>query len=187
MPSTVNPPPRAGSAGIGQAQLARVVRGAQQMRHRAARASPRPGRSARGDALQRPDAADIGDRGGQGDDALGPAQRRGDAVAARRRRRWRPVRCSAARARPASGPVGDDGAQRGRLAHRQVGQERAVAAERAQQRRDRRPRGQARLGAAEFGEALDQPLARRRRRAGSARCAGKTERARRSCAGKAGA
>ena len=53
-------------------------------------------------------------------------------------------------------PVGDQRAQRGRFAHREVGQVGAVAAQRGQHRVHRRPRGHARLRPALFGEALDQ-------------------------------
>ena len=85
MPSTVNPPPRAGSPGSGR----RSSPASCAARSRCATASAERGlgqvAERAGDALQRPDAADIRDRGGQRDHALGAAQRGGDAIAARRR------------------------------------------------------------------------------------------------------
>ena len=103
MPSTVNPPPRAGSVGSGR----RSSPASWAARSRCATARRQRGlgqvAQRRGDALQRPDAADIGDRGGQRDDPLGPAQRGGDAVAAGGRRRPPPARPCAV-ATTASGP-----------------------------------------------------------------------------------
>ena len=63
---------------IGQAQFARVVRGAQQVRDGERQRGLGQVAQRAGDALQRPDAADVGDGGGQRDDALGAAHRGGD-------------------------------------------------------------------------------------------------------------
>ena len=112
-----------------------------------------------GDALQRPDATDIGERRHQRDDALGAAQRGGKPLAAGLRRDGGQF--------PQGGgnegvrPRGDEATQAGGFAHRQVGEIGAVAAEAAQQRGHRRARGEPRLGAAEPGKAFDQPLRRR--------------------------
>ena len=153
---------------IGQAQLARVVRGAQQMRHGERQRGLRQIAQRRGDALERPDAADVGDGGGQRHDPLGAAHRGGDAVAAGRRARSPPVPPSPRRPpRPA----------RAATSARRLAASRTARSARngllppsaSQQRGDLRPRRQPCLGAAELGEALDQPFAPRRYRAGSAR------------------
>ena len=85
--ATVNPPPRPDLVGIGQAQLARrrARRAADARTASAQRGLGQVGQRA-GDALQRPDAANIGDGGGQRDHALGAAQRGRDAIATRGKR-----------------------------------------------------------------------------------------------------
>ncbi len=113
----------------------------------------------RGDPLQRPDAADVGDGGGQRDR---PAWR---GAARRRRARGGPAAApprvrSAPRRPPRPGRSRRWRASVADFAHREVGEIGAVAAERAQQRRHRRRSREPRLRAAEFGEALDQALRR---------------------------
>ena len=141
---------------IGQAQLARVVRGAQQMRHGERQRGLREVAQRRGDALERPDAADVGDRGRQRDDPLGATHRGGNPVAAGGRRDRCQVGHRRRHDRVRTG--GDERAQRGCLAHREIGEVGAVAAESAQQRGHRRPGCQPGLGAAELGKALDEPF-----------------------------
>ncbi len=170
------PPAACRIVGIGQAQFAGVVRGAQQMRHGQTQRGLGQIAQRGGDALQRPDAADIGDGGGQRDDAFGTPQRGGDAVATglRRERGQLLERRRDHHIRPA----GDDVAQTGGLAHREIGQIGAVAAERAQQASHRWPRRKPCLDAAEFAEALDQAV----RRAGVVRARPVCRQAERCCA-----
>ena len=143
---------------IGQAQFARVVGGAQQVRG---------GQTERGlgqiaerssDALERPDAPDIRDGSGQRDDPLGTPQCGGDAVAAGlgrqrpqflKRRRHHGVR-----------PARNDVAQAGGFAHRKIGEIGAVAAERAKHSRHRGPCRKPCLGTAQSTESLDQSFRR---------------------------
>ena len=141
---------------IGQAELARVVRGTQQMRHGERQRGLRQVAQRRGDALERPDAADVGDGGGQRHDTLGAAHCGGDPIAPGGRRDRRQFRHR--RGDHSIRSRGDQRAQAGRLAHREVREERAVAADRVQERRDLRPRRQPCLGAADPGEALGQTL-----------------------------
>ncbi len=68
--------------GIRQAQLARVVGGSQQVRHGEGQGGFREVAQRRGDALEWPDAADVGDGGRQGDNAFGATHGGGDPVAA---------------------------------------------------------------------------------------------------------
>ena len=141
---------------VGQAQFARLVGGAQQVRHGERQGGLREIAQRRGDTLQRPDAADVGDGGRQRDDALGAPHRGGDPVAPGGWRERRQVGHRGSHNRVRTGC--DERAQARCLAHREIGQERAVAAESAQQRGNRWSRRQSRLGAAELGETLDQAL-----------------------------
>ena len=152
------PPAAARIAWIRQSQVARVMRGTQEVRHGERQGGFGQIAQCRGDAFQRPDAADVRDGGGQGDHPLGAAQGGGDAVAAGLRHDGRQFVQRRRDHRIRS--VGDQGAQAGGFAHREIGEIRAVAAERTQQRDHRRPGCEARLGAAQRGEALDQPLRR---------------------------
>ena len=141
---------------IGQAELARVVRGTQQMRHRQRQRGLRKIAQHRGDAFERPDAADVGNGGGQRHDTLGAAHRGCDPIAPGGGRDRRQVRHRRGDHRVR--PQGDQRTQAGRLAHRKFREERAVAAERIQQRDDLRTCRQPCLGTTEPGEAFGQPL-----------------------------
>ncbi len=77
---------------IGKAELSRVMRGAQQVRHRQRQRGLGQVAERAGDALQRPDAADVRDGGGQGCYALGATERGRDTIATRGERAWRRVR-----------------------------------------------------------------------------------------------
>ena len=121
---------------VRQPQFPGVVRGPQQMGDREGQRGLGQVAQRRGDLLQPPDPADVGDRGRQRDDPLGPAQRRRDLLAPAVRR--------AARAAPpehrpprAAAPARRARADARGLAHREVRQIRAVAAERRQQGLDR--------------------------------------------------
>ena len=149
--------PLRGRGGIGQADLACVMRGAQEMRDREAeRRLGQRGERAR-HPLELPDAADIGDRGRQRHLPLGLAQRGGDTVAARG---GRGIGESGHGARHHGvGPARGQLAQARGLTQSEVGEIGAVAAEGAQHGAEpglaREPCG----GAAERGETFDQPLA----------------------------
>ena len=143
--------------GVGQAQLAAVVGGAQQVRDRGAQSRLGEVGQRLGDADEVPGAADIGDGGDQGDDAFGGAQRARQPGARRRRgvaggdRRHGPLYRRL-------GPGLHAQAQRRRLAHDEVGQVGAVAAQAAQHGTGGPIAGEPRLGASERGEAFHQPL-----------------------------
>ena len=141
---------------IGQAKLARVMGGAQQVRHGKGQGGLREVAQCGGDAIEWPDAADVGDGGREGDDAFGATHRGRNPVAAGGRRDRRQVGHGRRHDRVRTGC--DERAQAGRLTHREIGKVGAVAAESAQQRGHRRPGCQPCLGAAELGKALDQPF-----------------------------
>jgi hypothetical protein len=130
--------------------------GAQQMRHGKRQGSLGEVAQRRRDALQRPDVADIGDAGRQRDNPLGAPHRGGKAVAARGRSKCRQLCHGHGDHRVRT--RGRQCAETGGLAHREIGQKRAVAPNRAQQRCHRLPCRQSSLGAAETGKALHQAL-----------------------------
>jgi len=141
--------------GVGQTQFAAVVRGAQKICDRGVQGCLGEVGQRLGDALQVPHPADIGDGGDQGDDAFGGAQRGGQLRVWRRRGAGGDRRHGSLHRRLGSGAHAQ--AQRRRLAHREVGQVGAVAAQAAQHGPGGRVAGKPRLGAAERGEPLQQP------------------------------
>ena len=138
----------------GQVQRAGVMAGEQQMGDAEAQRGLGEVGQCRGDFFQRPDAADIGDGGGQSDDALGLAQAGGDAAA----------RCGRSDGGEVGHGAGDDGvgavphgsAQGGGFAQGEFGEIGRVSAERAQYGGSRAV-GEARLGAAKVGKPFAQP------------------------------
>ena len=133
---------------IGQAKFARVVRGAQQMRHGERQRGLRQIAQRRGDTLQRPDAADVGDGGGQRDDTLGAPHRGGDPVAARSRARPPPDPPSPLRP-PRPGPEATSARRLAASRTARSARNGLLPPSAAQQRGDLRPRRQPRLGAAD--------------------------------------
>ena len=141
--------------GVGQAQMARLVPGQQQMRDRSLEGGLGKVAQCLRHAFERPQPADIGDRGGERDDPLGLAQRRreGGARHAGRQRGQHAQRLG----RHMVGPQLQQIAQRGGFAQCQFRQIWRIAAERAQQAA-RPALRQPRLGAPEIGETFDQPV-----------------------------
>ena len=121
----------------------------------------------RGDALQRPDAADIGDGGGQRDDPLGAPHRGGDPVAPGGGRDRRQLRHRRGDHRVRT--RGDQRAQAGCLAHREVGEDRGCCrrASAAARRPPAAPPAVPRCGRSRRSARPAGPP--RRRRAGSAK------------------
>ena len=141
---------------IRKAQFSGVMGGAQKMRHGQGQGRLGQAGQSRGDRVQWPQIADIGHRGCQRDNALGSAQRRGDPIARLGGRGGaKPFHL---RGDDSIGPIGDQAAQGGGFADRQIGQIGAVAAEAAQQRQAGRTGRKTRFGSAQFGETLHQPV-----------------------------
>ena len=86
MPSTVKPLPWRGRAGSGRLSVARVMGGAQQVRDGEAERCFRESDSAAVTSLERPQAADVGERARQRDAPLAGPQNRRDHPAGRGRR-----------------------------------------------------------------------------------------------------
>ena len=156
MPSTVNPPAGPGRAGFRQPQLPGLVRGPQQVGDRKGQRCFGEIAQRRRHLLQPPNPSQIGNGSRQRDDALGLPQRRHNLLAPAVHRQR--AQSGKSIVHHALGTVRDERPQTRGLAHREVRQIRAVAADRRQHGLGGRALHEASFGTAAFGEALDQAV-----------------------------